>query len=216
MKKISRIRYSFLIMFIVSVLLVSAYSVNLSDPTVISSELEPESESCYEITEFNLKEDSNNCKEKLDPLIEISQIPQVETVTGEDEITYYIELTEDEIYDLATLVFLEAGGESYECQKAVASVVINRVTTSGKSLYDIIYEKNQFTPANLIECREPTESTMNAVIEVCTNGPTIPEYVTYFRADYYHNFSEYLEDYINIDSTYFSYDVNLKTKLENS
>lgn len=117
MKKISRIRYSFLIMFIVSVLLVSAYSVNLSDPTVISSELEPESESCDEITMFNLKEDSNNCKEKLDPLIEISQVPQLETITEEDEITYYIELTEDEMYDLATLVFLEAGGESYECQK---------------------------------------------------------------------------------------------------
>lgn len=215
MQRISCICYSFLIMLIVSILLVSTYSVSSTDHTVMSSELEPESECCDEITVFNLKEDSNDYKEKLDMFIEISQVPQLETITEEDEITYYIELTEDEIHDLATLVFLEAGGESYECQKAVASVIINRVTTSGKSLYDIIYEKNQFTPAYLIECKEPTESTMNAVIEVCTNGPTIPEYVTYFRADYYHNFSEYIEDYINIDSTYFSYDVNLKTKLEN-
>ena len=128
-------------------------------------------------------------------------------------ISCYIELTEDETQDLATLVYLESGTESYECQLAVASVVINRMITSNKSLYDVIYEKNQFTPANLITNNKPSESTMNAVNEVCTNGPIIPEYVTYFRADRYHSFSEYIRDYMCIDNTYFSYDINLKSSI---
>lgn len=126
--------------------------------------------------------------------------------TSEDD-TYpilenYISLTDDEIHTLATLVYLEAGIESYECQKAVASVVINRMTTQGKTLYEVIYAQNQFTPAKYIQYNCPTESTLSAVKDVVANGPSIPEYVTYFRERY---FFSWAIDYIKYDHTCFSY-----------
>lgn len=123
--------------------------------------------------------------------------------------TAYIDFTEDEIYELATLVYLESGIEPYECQLAVASVVVNRMTTSDQSLKEVIYAKNQFSPAYLIESSEPNESTLSAVREVVQNGPTIPEYVTFFRADYYHNWSDLIVPYCVYGNTYFSADARL-------
>lgn len=116
----------------------------------------------------------------------------------------YIELTEDEKYMLATLIFLEGGGESVECQHAIGSVVINRVTTSGDSLESVIYAKGQFEPAYLIPSTIPEDTQLEIVNELCINGPSLPEYVTYFRADYYHEWSD-LTPYKHIDNTYFSF-----------
>lgn len=127
----------------------------------------------------------------------------------EEPTPVYIEFSEDEIYELATLVYLESGIEPYECQLAIASVVINRMTTTGQSLKEIIYAKNQFSPAYLIESSEPNESTLNAVREVIQNGPIVPEYVTFFRADYYHDWSDLIIPYCVYGNTYFSADVRL-------
>ena len=88
-----------------------------------------------------------------------STYPQEDTYPYEDttESSYvetepkYYELTYDEIDMLARLVYLEAGGESYECMKGVASVVLNRMTSTGMSLHDVIYEPYQFSPACYIE-----------------------------------------------------------------
>lgn len=131
-------------------------------------------------------------------------------ICEEPEPKNYVDLTDDEIYELATLVFLEAGGESFECQCAVASVVVNRMTESGEGLDEVIYKKNQFTPAYLISSSSPSDSTLEATLKVIQYGPTIPEYVTYFRADY---FFDWVTPYINIDHTYFSYDKNLAERL---
>lgn len=125
----------------------------------------------------------------------------------------YITLTDDEIYLFATLVYLEGGAESYECQKAIASVVVNRMTTQNKSLYDVIYAPNQFSVARALSYNQPSESSQKAVNEVIENGPSVPEYVTYFRADYYHSWSS-VSDYTCIDNTYFSCDNALKEKLK--
>ena len=126
-----------------------------------------------------------------------------------DATSDYIYLTEDEINTLATLVYLEARGESYECQKAVASVIINRMTTTGMSLNEVVYQPKQFEPAALIERNEPNDQTLEAVKYVVKHGPTVPEYVTFFRADRYHRFGD-LVDYAVIDNTYFSYSESLK------
>lgn len=221
MKRMSVITNAFLAMFIIAVSFVCLSSINRNSTYLEESkELEvyctAETTSSDIIDVISHDDISNNLTESDDVMEEIKETQEIEE-TSVVEVTKdpYVKLTEDEINDLATLVYLEAGGESYECQKAVASVVVNRVTTSGKTLNEIMYEKNQFTPSNLIKCTEPTESTLNAVIEVCENGPSIPEYVTYFRADHYHDFSKYMVDYMCIDNTYFSYDVNLKSNLEN-
>lgn len=163
----------------------------------------------------SIKEESNTVENSVET-VENSEIVEsnIESTTVEDvssiEEKYYMQMSESDTYELATLVYLEAGIESFECQKGIASVVINRMTTTGSTLQEVIYAKNQFSPASLIPYNEPTESTLKAVREVLKDGPIFPEYVTFFRANYYHDFSQYVEPYTQIDHTYFSSDTTLK------
>lgn len=122
-----------------------------------------------------------------------------------------VALTADECTMLAALVTLEAGNESYECQKAVASLLINRMITSGSTLSEVIYAKNQFSTASRVTSTTPFTSCVNAVSEVVANGTTIPVYVTFFRASYYHSWGDQVA-YCCIDNTYFSYSQALKNK----
>lgn len=121
-----------------------------------------------------------------------------------EEDTYYIELTDDEVYMLATLIYLEGNVESLDCQRAICSVVINRMNMWDMTLEEVIYQKNQFTPARLIKYYDPTDVQIGIVEEIMKHGVTIPEYVCYFRADRYHNWSG-MNDFKYIDSTYFSF-----------
>lgn len=144
---------------------------------------------------------------QVDTVQEEPVIPAVEYVEPEPEP--YMEMGESDVYELATLVYLESGTESFECQKAIASVVIHRMQNDNLTLQEVIYAKNQFSPAYLIAESHPSDSTLAAVKDVLQNGPTIPNYVTFFRADYYHNWSELIIPYCVIDHTYFSADVRL-------
>lgn len=122
----------------------------------------------------------------------------------------YIYLTEDELYLLGTVIYLEAGNQSYECKLAVGSVILNRMTTGSMTLNEVIYQPQQFSVVNQIPYSSPTEESASAAHELMMNGPTIDTYVTYFRASHYHNFSSYMVNYMQIDDTYFSYDYRLK------
>lgn len=127
-----------------------------------------------------------------------------------DSKSNYYDITYDEIDMLSRLVYLEAGGESYECMKGVASVVLNRMTSTGMSLQDVIYAPNQFSPACYIESTSYTDDAYNAVMDVVENGPSLPEYVTFFRADHYHDFgNDIVVPYTCINNTYFSADTRL-------
>ena len=174
-----------------------------------------DAESVKEESQEAIQEESNTVENSVET-VENSELaesniedPVVEETSSEDE-TYYMYMSEADTYELATLVYLEAGIESFECQKGIASVVINRMTTTDSTLQEVIYAKNQFSPASLIPYNEPTESTLQAVREVLKDGPIFPEYVTFFRANYYHDFSQYVEPYTQIDHTYFSADTTLK------
>lgn len=119
----------------------------------------------------------------------------------------YIELTESEINLLATLVYLEGGCESYECMKGIASVVVNRMLTTGDSLHEVIYAPGQFSVAHLLNSYSPTEETLRAARDVVQNGPSMPIHVLFFRASYYHEFGNgRVIPYTCIDNTYFSSD----------
>lgn len=119
----------------------------------------------------------------------------------------YIDLSESEINLLATLVYLEGGCESYECMKGIASVVVNRMLTTGDSLHEVIYAPGQFSVAHLLNSYSPTEETLRATRDVVQNGPSMPIHVLFFRASYYHEFGNgRVIPYICIDNTYFSSD----------
>lgn len=126
----------------------------------------------------------------------------------------FIDLKDNEIKTLATHVTLEAGVECYDCQKDVASVVINRMLVDDLTLDEVIYAENQFTPAYMISYFKPTETSLEAVNEVVAEGTTLPLYVTYFRSGWYHEWGN-LVGYRQYENTYFSYDVDLKTAYEN-
>lgn len=145
--------------------------------------------------------------------LELSDVECPRSIS-EAPVTYtYYNMSEDDIYLFATVVFLEGGAESYECQQAIASVILNRMTTSGDSLEDVIYAENQFEVVPSIPYSSPSESSMDAVKYVLEYGPTVPEYVLYFRAGYYHNWADTIGDYMCIDNTYFSYNVELMEEL---
>lgn len=127
----------------------------------------------------------------------------------QDNQSYYIHLTDEEIELLAKLIYLEAGTESYECKAAVGSVVLNRMTTSDKSLKEVVYEPKQFTPAYKIEETIVSNEYISIVEDLICNGPILPEYVTFFRADHYFNWGDRYCNYKQIDNVYFSYDLNL-------
>lgn len=117
-------------------------------------------------------------------------------------------LTEREVQLLSTLVYLEGGGESFDCQKNIASTVINRMLTSDYTLTEILYADNQYSVASRLTYSSPSQSCEEAVMEVLNYGTTLPIYVTFFRADYYHQWGDQTP-YCSVDNTYFSYSQSL-------
>ena len=127
-------------------------------------------------------------------------------VGSEPEVKFdpYMYLTDDEIYELATLVWLEGYAESPDCQRAIVSVVINRMRLWNMSLKDVIYASGQFTPAWMIEFTTPELAQIGYVLDVVEYGPNIPEYVCYFRSKHFHSWDG-VYDFEQMGKTYFSY-----------
>ena len=120
---------------------------------------------------------------------------------------------------LAKIVTLESSICSIDTQKDVCSVIFNRLE-SGKwrkdmnndgkiTLYDIIYYPYAFSPVleGKMDGCIPTDTAYAAVDYVVKNGPTLPTYVRYFRAD--RHFTEWYDEgykgYSNRDNVYFGY-----------
>jgi len=108
---------------------------------------------------------------------------------------------------LAKVIFIEGRGESWECQCAIGSVVLNRLSLPseyGSSLYSVVMT-GSFVTADINKVT-PFQQQYDIVNYLCDNGVTIPEYVCYFRANRFHSWSNNAAiDYKKIDNTYFSY-----------
>lgn len=116
-------------------------------------------------------------------------------------------LTESEIDLVSRLIWLEARGESAECQKAIAEVLHNRLQSGlwGDTIEDVIYAQQngywEFEPVPYLYTAEVDEDIREIVAEVFTNGSEISGDILYFRADYYHAWA--INEF-HIDNTYFS------------
>ncbi len=115
--------------------------------------------------------------------------------------TVYGLLTDQEMRDMAALVYLEAGAQSYKCQQAIASVIVNLMVKNHASVNSTIFNTRTFSPARSISRTNPSQSCINAVRDVLENGCTLPSNVTAFRNRHYHNFGT---PYCVIDGVYFS------------
>lgn len=127
-------------------------------------------------------------------------------VEKEETIEKAYSLTSEERELLAKLLYCEGRGESVECQRAIVSVVMNRLDSGkwGNDLKSVIYAKGQFEPVarGLINKANPSEKQYEAIDYVIENGVTIPTWVQFFRASYHFNWKGYT-GYIKIDNTYF-------------
>lgn len=136
---------------------------------------------------------------------DISVLVDVEDV---EEPEPYYEVTDYERELLERLVYHEGNTESLECQKAIASVVFNRLYDEyhrfGNSIEEVVYAPGQFTVASYLFEDEPNETNKEAVDWVIWNGPSIDEKIQFFRSKYYFS---WVEPAMNIDNTYFSYGV---------
>lgn len=71
-----------------------------------------------------------------------------QTSGGETTQRGAVAATYDEVTLLAALIQCEAGGETYDAQLGVGSVVMNRLRSGwAGSIYDVIYQSGQFAPA---------------------------------------------------------------------
>lgn len=136
------------------------------------------------------------------------EVVQEKIVEIEKEPTYKYSISSVEREMLARLVYLEANTESLECQRAVASVVINRWLDGrwGSTIASVIYSPYQFSPAGLIYKTTPTETNYVAVDHILKNGSILPKYCLFFRSQYGFSstWSGYAE-YAKIDDMYFGY-----------
>lgn len=75
-------------------------------------------------------------------------ISDADQTAAEAEETIY-DASEAERKLLASIIFCEAGGESYEGKIAVGAVVMNRVESASfpNTISDVVYQSGQFTPA---------------------------------------------------------------------
>lgn len=91
-------------------------------------------------------------------------------------------LTDAEKDTLARIIWLEARGESFDGQQAVAEVVFNRMLSPAfpDTLDEVIYQEGQFSTADNILSAEPTE-TQYIAISTALSGPNIiPSEVVFF------------------------------------
>ena len=185
------------------VIVKEATEENGSVTTVDSSDYTSSTSSEPIMTPQESQDTTENTSEEI-TTEEVTTVPEV----TEPEEELFLVLTPEEKKILATLIRLECGGSSYECQMAVASVVVNRMKYWDVSLRTVVFAKNQFSPSRLIDRSTgdskypPSSKHWQVVEDICKNGPSLPYYVMYFRAGRFHT---WCTPYKQIDSTYFSY-----------
>lgn len=93
-----------------------------------------------------------------------------------------IQLTDQEMTQLARLIFVEARGESPAGQQAVAEVVLNRLHSRDfpNSLAAVIYSENQFAPKRLQDEAEPSQAQYEAIENAILGPYVLPADVCYF------------------------------------
>ena len=113
---------------------------------------------------------------------ESTQVPihEVSIERYDTDVSYESYYDTETLELLAHLIYCEQGESSYECLCGVGSVVINRVNSPyfPDTVYDVIYQKGQYTGTWWMWNRTPSEDAYRAAAQVLTTGPTLPEYVT--------------------------------------
>ena len=112
----------------------------------------------------------------------------------EETVSRYaaVELTEEDAYILACLVYHEARGEPFEGQAAVVEVVFNRCLSDEfpDTVEEVVFQKYgdvwQFSPAPYLYTAEPSEVQYNAVMYAYNaEEPVVPPETVFFSTSPY-------------------------------
>jgi len=103
-----------------------------------------------------------------------------------------IEISDSEMTELAALIYLEARGEPFEGQQAVAEVVLNRVLSDEfpDTVHGVIYDTKygvQFTPYRQVASTTPTDTQYDAVSGALYGDLILDEGVLYFSRGAYNS-----------------------------
>lgn len=106
-----------------------------------------------------------------------------------------IDVSEDELYMLACLVWHESRGEPYEGQVAVAEVVLNRCLSAGfpDTVSEVIFQRYpgqgyQFSPAPYLYSAQPGETQYAAVRDALDGAELIvPTSTVFFSTEPYNS-----------------------------
>ena len=92
----------------------------------------------------------------------------------------YLSLDDKEL--LARMVWVEARGESFEGQQAIAEIVLNRLVADNfpNTLKGVIYAANQFKSTQFLEDAEPTRTQYEAVERALSGPYVLPMDVVFF------------------------------------
>lgn len=154
---------------------------------------------CTEIISDEVEEPKNDPVEPENDYAEFEEV-------GTEEVEYN-GITQQEYDMLVLTVYLEAGNQTLDCKKAVASVVLNRVNHSDfpSTVYSVLTQENQFT-INFNRTDTPGAECYEAVDSVLEYGSILPPDVFYFFADYCNNSWLWSrEQYIKYGNTIFAY-----------
>ena len=117
-----------------------------------------------------------------------------DTPEREETVSRYaaVELTEEDAYILACLVYHEARGEPFEGQAAVVEVVFNRCLSDEfpDTVEEVVFQKYgdvwQFSPAPYLYTAEPSEVQYNAVMYAYNaEEPVVPPETVFFSTSPY-------------------------------
>lgn len=117
---------------------------------------------------------------------------------------YYVMMDKEDIDLMARVVMSEAGGQSADCKEAVATVILNRVTSPDYPIdvFGVVYQKGAFSTAdNGAPTNECYLAVYSALTWFGTDYAILPKSCYYFRADHYHSWAL---NYKKIDDLYFS------------
>lgn len=99
-----------------------------------------------------------------------------------DHGRYQVRLEPEEINLIMRLVWVEAQGEPFEGQQAVAEVVLNRLVGEGfaSNVRDVVYGPGQFQSAAFLKDAEPNQTQYDAVMAALYGENILPMEATYF------------------------------------
>lgn len=110
-------------------------------------------------------------------------IEETETVSRYRCIT----IADWELDEMASVIFLEAGNQSFEGQQAVAEVILNRVLYDGfpNSIHEVLHDGEkkgvlQFTTIKALDKARPTEEQYKAINKALYGKNVIPLDVVFF------------------------------------